>query len=57
LLALSRRPLLTIVGAGCRLAAFVHSLDITVRPDSFRPVSNGIVGALAIVPQVVTSHT
>ena len=50
-------PLLTIVGAGCWLAASIYSLDSSILLGVFRPASNWTVGALATVPQVETSHT
>ena len=33
-------PLLAVVPAGCRLAAFVHSLDSSIRLEVFFLVSN-----------------
>ena len=48
--------LLTMVAAGYRLAAFVRLPDSSVRIGIFLPVSNLIAGALAIIPQVKTSH-
>ena len=49
--------LLVMVAAGYRLAAFVRLPDSSVCMGIFLPVSNLIAGALAIIPQVKTSHT
>lgn len=51
--------LLAVVTARGCLAAFIYALDSPVGPYMFRPVPNGIVGALAIVPrtQMETGHT
>ena len=49
-------PLLMMVAAGYHLAAFVCLPDSSVHMGIFLPVSNLIAGALAIIPQVKTSH-